>query len=55
VSINDADENSFISDKIGGNIAIGLFNQEGTFKWVDGSNVGWTNWFGDEPSNSVGN
>ena len=52
MSINDADENSFISDKIGGEIAIGLLSHEG--KWVDGSNVGWTNWFGDEPSNSVG-
>lgn len=54
VSIQDGAENAWILNNFGGGIWIGLTDdsQEGTFSWVDGSPLSYTNWNAGEPNNS---
>ena len=54
-SIHSAAENEFIRSTFGsyGNLHIGLtdYGSEGTFYWIDGTSVGYTNWNPGEPNN----
>ena len=54
VSINDADENIYVSSILPGHFWIGYTDElvEGTFVWVDGSTSTYTNWANNEPNNS---
>ncbi len=52
--INDAKENQYLKSIVLADAAyIGLSDaaQEGTFKWVDGSSLGYTNWYPGQPNN----
>jgi Ca2+-binding RTX toxin-like protein len=59
VAVNDAAENQFLVNTFGGTerLWIGLTDEvtEGTFKWVNGEAVTYTNWYPNEPNNSGGN
>ena len=54
VSINDAEENIYVSSILPGHFWIGYTDElvEGTFVWVDGSTSTYTNWANNEPNNS---
>ena len=55
--INDAGENQFIKNNVGGNdYWIGLTDEvtEGTFEWVNNDPVSYTNWKSGEPNNAGG-
>lgn len=54
VSIQDSAENAWVADTFGGGIWIGLTDevQEGSFQWLDGSPLNYTNWNAGEPNNS---
>jgi hypothetical protein len=58
VVINDADENQFISDMYAAPLSSGFIwmgltdiGDEGTFRWIDGTPVGYTNWDAGQPDN----
>ena len=55
--IDGVDENNYIASKIygRGDVAFGLSDVgiEGTFQWVNGGNLGWSNWYTGEPSDAV--
>ncbi len=55
--INSPEENSFIAGLLQTNAAyIGLSDRsvEGNFKWVDGSDLSYTNWYPQQPNNYRG-
>ena len=55
-TVEDAAENNFIKSNIGNNIVfIGLSDvaTEGTFEWVNGEPVTYTNWSPNPPNNTV--
>ena len=61
VSINDANEQQWLSDNLGTSVAhwMGLTdspiygNQEGDFRWVNGEDASYTNWHPLEPNNAI--
>lgn len=58
VTITSPEENDFLAKRIMAQSAfIGLNdkNNEGTFEWVSGEAVSYTNWFPGQPNNSRGN
>jgi Ca2+-binding RTX toxin-like protein len=59
VAVNDAAENQFLVNTFGGTerLWIGLTDEvtEGTFKWVNGEAVTYTNWYPNQPDNAGGN
>jgi hypothetical protein len=60
VTIGGQEENAFVTSKYNATenrIWLGLTdtNVEGTFEWIDGSDVVYTNWLADEPNDDFGN
>jgi hypothetical protein len=53
-TIEDAAENNFVLSMIEGDTYIGLSDTvtEGTFEWVDGSSLAYTDWDTDQPNDS---
>jgi RHS repeat-associated protein len=56
VTINDAAENQFLIDNLGGDYYIGFTDkeQDGVWKWISGEAVTYTNWNGGEPNGGTG-
>ncbi len=59
LTIHSKEEQEFISEfvfktnKVVGNVWIGLKNSNNQFKWTDGSEIGFTNWEKGNPSNKT--
>ena len=55
VTINDSEENEWISANIGLGHWIGITDEEkeGEWKWISGEDVSYTNWMTEQPSNST--
>ena len=56
VTINDGDEQTWLTDIFGGNTRFWIGytdkDEEGNWKWISGETSGYTNWNTGEPSNS---
>ncbi len=58
VKINSEEENAYVASLVSGHsLFIGLSDHqnEGTFQWSDGSSLGYSNWFVNQPNNLEGN